>query len=148
MRSFKDAQGRSWDVAVDYAFIRKAKSRLGLDFLDPESNALGEVFASMETGCDAIALALESQFEKRGLEGEDRYEGWDGKTLRAALDALVEELADFFLSGGRPNLEAAVKKMQDGYGEAVRLTTERVKALDVKDTISKGLSGNAPDGSA
>ncbi len=149
MHSFKDKEGRQWDISLTYGYAKRAKARLGVNMLEPENdNTIGRIVASAELMAEAIALALEPQFEQRGLTAEDVLEAFDGKAMSAARDAFIEEWEDFFLASRQPHRAAATQRTGEGWTAAMAEAERRIKDYDIKTEVLKNMSGDAPDESA
>jgi len=151
MKTFTDAAGRTWTIAVNLGTAIQVKSRLGLDLLTPED---GDPPVLTRLGTDEMLLGevlcafLEGQFETHKVTAEDVRAAFDGATLLAAQTALYDELIAFFQSRGRTDRAKAVAKQKALIDAAVAAIETKIDGIDVDQTIRGAMSGASPAPSA
>ena len=139
MRSFKDINGKDWEIAHTVTSAKRVRDLLGLDLLQPEA---GEPPNITRLGtdeillCDVIYVLCKNQADERGISDEDFGKGLGGAAILAAQTALYEELIDFFRLRGRQDRAAAVQKQQAFLSSLIETATRQVEALDL-DTALK-----------
>ena len=156
MKTFTDAAGRTWTLALTLGTAMKVKAKLDIDLLQPEA---GDPPLLTRLGTDEMLLGevlcamLEGQFEAHKVTDEDVRSGFDGQTLLAAQKAFYEELVAFFRSRGRNDRAKAVAKQMALIEAAVAAVETRIDALDIDATIRGAMthgetSGASPEASA
>jgi len=156
MKTFTDAAGRTWTLALTLGTAMKVKAKLDIDLLQPEA---GDPPLLTRLGTDEMLLGevlcamLEGQFEAHKVTDEDVRSSFDGQTLLAAQKAFYEELIAFFRSRGRNDRAKAVAKQMALIEAAVAAVETRIDALDIDATIRGAMtlgatSGASPEASA
>ena len=147
MRTFKDAAGRNWTVAINLGVAMSVKAQLGVDLLQPE---VGDPPLLTRLGTDELLLGevlcavLQNQFEANKVTEEDVRNSFDGGTLLRAQQAFYEELVDFFQSRGRKDRARAVQTQAKMIEAAVAAADAKIAAIDVEQTIRGAMSGSSP----
>ena len=148
MRTFADANGRTWTLALTLGSALTVRDRLGIDLLQPEA---GDPPLLTRLGTDELLLGetilalLEGQFEAGKLSPEEVRRAFDGGTLLRAQEAFYGELTDFFRSRGRSDRALAVGKQRELVAAAVRAAEARIEALDPETMVAYGeMSGESP----
>ena len=147
MKTFNDAGGRTWTIALNLGTALAVKEKLGVDLLQPEQ---GDPPLLTRLGTDELLLGevlcalLESQFEANKVTAADVRVAFDGNTLLAAQKAFYEELVGFFQSRGRSDRARAVQTQARMIDAAVKAIETRIEALDVEETIRGAMSGSSP----
>ena len=156
MKTFTDAAGRTWTLALTLGTAMKVKAKLDIDLLQPEA---GDPPLLTRIGTDEMLLGevlcamLEGQFEAHKVTDEDVRSSFDGQTLLAAQKAFYEELVAFFRSRGRNDRAKAVAKQMALIEAAVAAVETRIDAFDIDATIRGAMtpgetSGASPGASA
>ena len=157
MKTFTDAAGRTWTIALTLGSALAVKGKLGIDLLAIEA---GAVPLLSRLGSDELLLGevicalLEGQFQSHQVDAPQVQASFDGQTLLAAQKAFYGELIDFFRSRGRADRAGAVAKQMALIESAVAAMEARIEALDVDRMIQEAMmapgqaSGASPDRSA
>lgn len=96
MRSFTDAGGRVWELAITVGSARRARDKTGVhlySLIDDGAKALGALFDDPIKFTEVVYYLCK---ESASLTPDDFCEAFTGDTLSAAADAFFEELVDFF----------------------------------------------------
>jgi hypothetical protein len=147
MKTFTDAAGRTWTIALNLGTAMAVKAKVDVDLLQPEA---GDPPLLTRLGTDELLLGevlcalLEGQFEANKVTEADVRAGFDGQTLLAAQGAFYEELVDFFRSRGRNDRAKAVAKQMAVIDAAVTAAAARIDGIDVDQTIRGAMSGGSP----
>ena len=148
MKTFTDAAGRTWTIALNLGTALAVKDRLGVDLLQPEA---GDPPLLTRLGTDELLLGevlcalLEEQFDANKVTAEDVRAGFDGATLLAAQKAFYEELVDFFRGRGRADRARAVQTQERMIEAAVRAIETRIEGIDIDEAIRNAVSeGDEP----
>jgi len=150
MKTFNDAAGRTWTMALNLGTALAVKDKLGIDLLQPES---GEPPLLTRLGTDEMLLGevlcamLESQFETHKVTAADVQRSFDGATLLSAQKAFYEELVDFFRSRGRMDRAKAVAAQATLIEKATAAIEGKIAAMDLDALVDGALSGSLPEAS-
>lgn len=145
MKTFKDTQGRQWNISINLGTAMAIKDSLGIDLLQPEA---GDPPLLTRIGTDEILLGqilcglLEDQFEKHNLTAKDVRMSFDGDTLLAAQKAFYEEMVDFFLARGRTDRSKAVAAQMKLIDKAIAAIENKVDKIDIDALVDGQLSGS------
>ncbi len=158
MKTFTDANGRTWTLTLNLGTAMTVKAKLEIDLLQPEQ---GDPPLLTRLGTDEMLLGevlcvmLEGQFAVHKVTEDDVRSSFDGQTLLSAQKAFYEELINFFQSRGRNDRAKAVAKQMAMIDAAVTAIENKIDALDLQSildqTIQAGdgqMSGGLPDHSA
>ena len=147
MKTFNDAAGRTWTLALNLGTALAVKSKLGIDLLQPE---VGEPPLLTRLGTDELLLGevlcalLENQFVANKVTEADVRLAFDGKTLLSAQKAFYEELEDFFRSRGRIDRAQAVAAQARLIAKATLAIEQKLAAIDLDAMIDGALSSSLP----
>lgn len=148
MKTFTDAAGRTWTLALTLGTAMAVKAKLAVDLLQPEA---GDPPLLTRLGTDEMLLGevlcamLEGQFEAHKVTDTDVRNSFDGQTLLAAQKAFYEELINFFRGRGRNDRAKAVAKQMAMIDAAVAAIETRIDAINVDETIAGAMSGASRD---
>ena len=148
MKSFTDAAGRTWSLALTLGTALHVKNKLDIDLLQPEA---GEPPLLTRLGTDEMLLGevlcalLEGQFETHKVTDADVRMAFDGKTLLAAQKAFYDEMMDFFQSRGRTDRAKAVAAQATLIAKATAAIESKIETMDLDRLVDGALSGNWPE---
>jgi len=158
MHAFSDALARTWEISINVATVRRVRALTGVDLpglFGDEMRGLAALLSDPVKLVDVLWVLIGRQAVAAAVNEESFAEGLLGDTLRAATEAFLEELVDFFPEAGR---RAALREvLAKGKEVAAALTTrarQTVQSLspqqiaDLLASRSKLLSGPAPASSA
>ena len=142
MKTFTDAAGRTWTLALNLGTAISVKEKLGIDLLQPEA---GDPPLLTRLGTEEMLLGevlcalLEGQFEVHKVGPQDVRAAFDGRTLMAAQQAFYEELIDFFRQRGRTDRARALATQLKLIAAGVKAVETRIEALNVEEAIESAL---------
>lgn len=132
MRSFKDSQNRTWEIAVTAGSIERVKDATGIhlpglfgDKMKGYIEFLGDAVAQAKVFWALVATKAEIQ----KVSEEAFKDALDGDAMEAALAALQEELIDFFPKAQREPLRKTLAKLKTIGEAALAMGTEKLDAL-------------------
>lgn len=140
MRTFKDTTGHSWEVKLTVGKLLAVKQNMGLNLLDHPDQVPDDIPTLM----DLLWFTCIDEAKALGLTDIQFGERLDGGALADAVNAWMEEWADFFtrLAPAKKELIAGVwegaKRGQEVQAERIR------KAFSSLSFDSLGLSGSIP----
>lgn len=109
MKSFKDAEGQTWNLSLTLGKVRQLREKLGLDLLNP-SHYL-QILNSLTDRLAFCFLLVEDQAKAIGVDAdafEERLYGPGVST--SASHAFLEETQNFFQKLGQTSMEALARK--------------------------------------
>lgn len=134
MRTFTDNAGRTWDIIINVASIKRVRGVLGIDLyalIDDGCKPLGELVADPVRLADVLYCLCKEEAEKKGVSDEDFGRSLYGDAILRAADAFLEELIDFFPD---PRTRASLRKLiAAGKKIAARLLDHAETVLDRLD---------------
>lgn len=135
MPSFKDTEGRVWNLRITVAAIRRIKDIAGIDLGD--FSVFGEGGPFSDLGSDSCRLveivyaAVKPEADILGVTMEKFMESFVGETVVKASEALLESLADFFPGSQglliRRALELSGKAKEDADAQLRRYVEEALE---------------------
>jgi len=150
MKTFTDAAGRTWTIALNLGTAMAVKDKLGVDLLQPEA---GDPPLLTRLGTDELLLGevlcalLGEQFDVHKVSDADVRNSFDGGTLLLAQQAFYEELIDFFRKRGRADRARAVETQMKLIERAVKAIETRIEGFDLDQAIHGAMSGSSPEAS-
>lgn len=136
MRSFKDNQGRSWQIALNVYEMKRIRAILGVDLVNVITlDKAGDIKVDLvdriaNDPCllvDILWVIVEDQAKEEGVSDVDFGSSLAGESITGATEAFLDELVDFFPGAKRLFLRKAVAVSRK-YGGEMLLALE--KALD------------------
>jgi len=125
MRSFKDADGRDWDVEVTVGTIKRVRATLDLDLTEIDS-AIYKRLADPVLLADLLFVVCERQANDRDLSDEDFGRGLRGDPIDDATAALLDAVADFFPGRRRSLLQAMISKSATLQEQAAKMAMDKI----------------------
>ena len=147
MHSFKDRTGRVWNMEATFGSYSRVKSQTGVSLFEiaTEQRRCLEQLADPFTLGAVIWSMIEPQAESRGVSPEAFYGEFDGPTIKAAYDALIDEMIFFCQPHHRKLLTAAAKKVRDAEAAAGKVIDQRMPEIEreLDAEIARWTSGNS-----
>jgi len=119
MRTFTDAAGRTWTVAVTVDAIKRVRDLLGEDLLDVE-RVFPRLMADPILLCDVVYCVCKPQADAEKISDVDFARAMAGQTIAQAKQALVEELIDFFPDPDQQEMLRLALSKQDELAKRVK----------------------------
>lgn len=130
MHTFKDSDGKEWQLRITFGAAKAIKEKCGIDIgIDKD---LQRLFGERELFLNVIELLLTEQLVKANVSDEYLLNAFDGETWQAASDALLAEICFF-----SPNRQVAGKIMP----------AIRNRQLAMADELAKRIESGEMDGS-
>jgi len=164
MQSFKDRQGRAWQIEINVALAKKVRALLGVDLYKLVENEFAELQKLLRdpiTLVDVIYVLCKDQADALRITDEQFGGSLAGESVTDAANAFFEAFVSFSQD---PRMAAVLRSMkQKSLAAVVTLTTDAETALDgitvemlVEDAKNPGSlartlkekSGNSPESSA
>ena len=163
MKTFKDENGRDWEIVVNVDAARRVRDILGVNIASTETGGVLESIAEDPILlCDLLYVLCKPQADAAGVSDEQFGQALAGDAIDRATTAFLEALVDFFPSRRRAVLRrlvdglkaaenqvlaAAEKKLSEGCFE--RAVDRELAKLDEKlDSLTGGPeSGRSPEAS-
>lgn len=131
--TFTDALGRTWDLTLNLAVIKRVKKETELDL----GSVSPELFTAMGNDVyrvvDALACILSAQIESANLTEDDFAAGLTGATIRAATDSLLQAMIEFLPPKNGAVLRKMAEKMGTVEDELLARASAKIDALNVDE---------------
>ena len=140
MTTFKDRQGREWNLVLDIPTCRSAK-KLGVDLIDMKVDAIGKLAAEPLLLVDLLWNMCREQAESSQVTEEQFQKGMGGDAIDASLKAIKETVVEFFPESKRDGIRSVhahhEKLQQDGEIVAVeKMVAKREKILATMNKLA------------
>ena len=144
MHSFKDTEGKQWDVRLTLGFTDWLSSKRTQDDLVSEgiiekpfsfydvNEDFSQILINGHLQMFMIYALVEPQVEKRGITMEDWKNRMDSTTLQDAKEALRNEILDFF-----PEKKTLLQKVT----ETISRAEEKIGIAIENKILQEGLPG-------
>ena len=146
--SFKDNEGRTWELRMNFGAAKRVKSLLGINLLSPLEGAEpeGDPLLTKLAGddmmvIDVIFAIIKPQASERGITDEEWAAAMGGDAMLEAHDAFYREYVNFFRSRGRAETVTALQKQKAALDAAIREAKARIQKLDPEQIVSDAFSG-------
>jgi len=132
MAQFQDAEGRKWPIRLTVADIRAANSEAGFDFADLfREEKLTPILDSDPMVIPSVTwVVCRREAERRGVDEDSFFAGFDGATMESATNALLEAAIVFFRRG--KEAEAATRRLPDLLAKIDAEQARKVEAAMVR----------------
>lgn len=153
MKTFKDSQGREWQVTVNVTTIKRVRDLVKVDLLEVLEGKLLERLASDPILLvDVLYVVCKPQADKDNVTDESFGAALAGKSIEDATTAFLEELVDFFPEPRKGLLQKALQKMTSFYKMATTMAGEKFDSKELEQElqqqIATALSTKSPASSA
>lgn len=111
VRSFTDAEGRTWRIRITTHEVRQVRDTLGRwlpDAANPASEFCQEISSDPVLLVDVLYVVCRSQAEERRVSDEDFGRALAGDAIWEASCALLEAVCDFFPSQAQRDARRAL----------------------------------------
>jgi hypothetical protein len=161
MRTFTDSEGRTWNVSLTGASMKRLKDRLrdinvdlwepmlprGVDprapqkGIDPRASLMVELQTDVALFYDVLEAVVEPQLESGGCAagGDGGFgDSMAGDHIFAAMSAFMDEWRDFFQKL-RPEVATAMRKTQAWWEKAVKAAELNLSDPRIDETMARKL---------
>jgi hypothetical protein len=148
LHAFKDNAGRTWEVVINVAQVKRVRGLLGLDLLglvDDGFAGLGKLLGNPVDLVDCIYVLCKADADAAGVTDEDFGRAMAGDAIGAAADAFYEEFRDFFPD---PRVRGAMTELKEAseavMGDMLQEAVEEMRRLTSEGPSSTDSSGSSP----
>lgn len=132
MPSFRDSGGKTWEVRVDVAAVKRVLELAHVDLRVIESGkTLAELALDPIKLVDTLYAVVKPQVDAAGLSDEQFAALFAGDVLEQAATALIDGILDFFPAGQR----TALAKLRTAIDRGTRKVFSLAEAELNPDTI-------------
>lgn len=163
MREFKDDEGRPWRLALTVAAALRVKGMVSIDVDQEDGSRKSVPFDLVDSGTipqtfqvlrtqfakigEVLYAILVKQVAEKGLDKEQFLEGLRGDALDAGVQALEQELVDFFPQRLRKMVSLLASKMSEVQGELLGQAEAGLEKATVATLVSGDASGKPQESS-
>lgn len=144
MKSFKDNQDRTWEVAVNVSAVKRVLDLCQVDLRLPNPEVLERLGGDVILLVNVLYVLCKSQADRQGVSDEQFGEALAGDALEQATNAFAEAWADFFPQSRRSVLNAALAKGRDVDRRVAELAVTEIAGQDVELLAKQLISGKEP----
>ncbi|MBI1374491.1 MAG: hypothetical protein GC159_17375 [Phycisphaera sp.] len=160
MTTFKDNEGRDWQIDITVDAIKRVKGLLDVNLAEINAPGSAEgggvpLMTRIETDimllCDVIYALCKPQADSHNVSDEQFGAALGGDAIAAAHDAFWRELADFFRKVRRGDVAQAIDKQIELVHAAVDRATTAINSVNVDEAVEEAFgsqSTNSPASSA
>lgn len=145
---FTDSHKHTWSFAFTAHSLRRVREETKYDLTEPfagEPPLIDRLFQDIFVATDILWSLCQDQAQDIGLTRDEFEQRLDAATLKAARQALLDELADFFRSLGRSELAATVSKSRELFAEIQTLAIQELEQVTSESVLS-ALPHESPSG--
>jgi hypothetical protein len=163
--SFKDTEGREWQLSIDLFVVGDVHKETGVSIytlMDDQAQGLRELCSPVNRHvlANVVYLICKEQADKRGVSPRDFARALKGDPIDAMEEAFVEALADFFpdarrraairqmLEAGRKIRDSLLARLPEETARLAAIDTDQVVASVISTTSSTASTGNSSASSA
>ena len=146
--SFKDNEGRTWELRLDFGAAKRVRALVGVNLLSPMKEVepdgpplLARLGEDDMLVIDVIFAILKPRADARDISDEQWAAAMGGDAMQEAHDAFYREYVNFFRSRGKPEAIQAIEKQKATIDAAVREASARMEAIDPEAAVKKIFSG-------
>lgn len=152
MKSFKDNQGRSWEIALNVHEMKRIRAVLGVDLvnvitLDKDSAVKVDLVDRIANDpcllVDILWVLVEFQAKEEGVSDVDFGSSLSGEAIASATAAFLDELVDFFPGAKRLFLKKAVEVSRKYAGEMTGVLEKALSDPDFDRRIEESMLSSA-----
>ena len=148
MKIFKDSLGREWPVTINYSAQQRVKAALGMDLLNVET--LRQFTADPEKFLEVLYHVCKPQLDEKSISKENFLDAIYGDPIEDAINAVLEELSNFFPKGRREILKKLIVTASELEKKKLELIDSKIESGELERLLSTVIasSGSSPASSA
>ena len=134
MKTYKDNEGREWQLSVNVGSLKRVKELVGFDLLGDNgdiSQSLMELSRNPVLLGDVLYCLCKPQADKREISDIEFGESLAGDAVEQATKALIQEIVDFFPAQKRQRLQTLLGKMEAVEAKALELADVQISKMDI-----------------
>ena len=138
MASFRDGNGKTWDVRVDVAAVKRVLDLAHVDLRVIESGkTLAELALDPIKLVDTLYAVVKPQIDAAGLTDEQFAALFAGDVLEQAATALIDGILDFFPASQRRALEKLRTAIERGTEKVFSLAAAELNPDAIESDIER-----------
>jgi len=142
MKTFTDNEGRTWEISINVATIRRLRDALGVDLLkivEPGNDLLERFSTDPVLLADCIFVLCREQARQRNISDEQFGQALAGDAIDAATSAFLEELVNFFPTSKRLLLTKILEKVRQATEKLTQAVSERIDQINVEKIVARSM---------
>lgn len=146
MKTFKDSEGRPWEINLNIATVKRVRDLVNVDLLkldeakDGNPPLLTLLAVDIELLCNVVFACVKPKADERNVTDVQFGESLGGDAILAARSTFFDVLVDFFQSLGRTELAQAIQAQETLISNVVKRATVKVAAIDLDAMAAKAFS--------
>lgn len=149
MATFKDTEGREWEICVSQATVKRFRSLKNIDLLDiltDEETPFSRMLVDTSQLVDVLWLLIEKQAAAKNVSQDEFDEVMLGEVVEKAEFVLLESISDFYHD---PRLRELSRKKIEAMRELIQHGILEAAAIDVVGMVKDAIdfATNSPESS-
>ena len=149
MKTFSDRRGRTWEVELNVAQMKRVRSSLGVDLVNViavngdgtlKTTLIDDIVNDPCLLVDILWVVCEKQAKAQGVTDEDFGASLAGDSIEDATRAFLDELVDFFPGARRLFLKKAVDLARKFAGKMAETLKEALESPELEAMVLKAES--------
>ena len=149
MKTFSDRRGRTWEVELNVAQMKRVRSTLGVDLVNViavnsdgtlKTTLIDDIVNDPCLLVDILWVVCEKQAKAAGITDEDFGSALAGDAIEDATRAFLDELVDFFPGARRLFLKKAVDLARKFAGKMAETLKEALESPELEAMVLKAES--------
>ena len=144
MKTFSDRRGRTWEVELNVAQMKRVRSTLGIDLVNViavnsdgtlKTTLIDDIVNDPCLLVDILWVVCEKQAKAQGVTDEDFGSALAGDAIEDATRAFLDELVDFFPGARRLVLKKAVDLARKFAGRMAETLKEALESPELEAMV-------------
>lgn len=148
MQTFKDSEGRSWNLAVNVAAIKRVRDLVKVNLYavgDPGSTVLADLSGDPVLLVDVLYCLCKPQADAQNVTDAQFGEAMGGNAVDDATQALLEEVSDFFPKARRAVMRKILTTARALEEKAATAVVAKLDADLASGKLEKDIGLTPPD---
>lgn len=143
MKTWKDTEGREWQVRINRVLAKQVLDRLNIDLFGVDKSSFAMKLASGDVSLvfgamiDVLYVLCEDQCKALGISDEQFAASFGGDVFDDAQTALLTEWLDFFPKAQRAAMSRALEKAGLLKARIIEKATAEIEGLEVEAIAEK-----------
>lgn len=139
MKKFKTSNGDEWEIKINFISVERVKDSIGVDLMSivTDQTMFKEAICNPVIMAMTIAELCKKQIESRGIDIEDFAELLKGDPIEHAVNAMIDELIDFFPNSRDRKMAKMIWGQINKTSEMIRDRQERIVTEEALTTLGE-----------
>lgn len=125
MRNFTDNKGGNWSINITVREVKELRA-IGIDIMAQDGSGIAQLAGDVEILVNALYCLCKKQADEKGVSADDFLSLFGGDSIEAAVNAMMEAVADFFPSARKKVLNRALEKAREVEAEIIENVMQKM----------------------